>query len=167
MDRRADIFSLGLVFYEMVTDQKPFLATSEANVLELVRECRIAPPTALNPRIPPRLEGVIMKALDRDPENRYQEASEMLKDLDRILHERQPPTNAELARFMEILFDEDERGAPRPVGDDVVEGAATAGLEIELDAAHGGERSGESTPARHSKEEDASVNKLMKRLGLK
>ena len=42
MDRRSDIFSLGIVFYEMLTEQKPFLGTSEMSILETVRECRVA-----------------------------------------------------------------------------------------------------------------------------
>ncbi|HET8646912.1 MAG TPA: serine/threonine-protein kinase, partial [Vicinamibacteria bacterium] len=44
MDRRSDVFSLGIVFYEMVTDQKPFLASSERSILETVRECKVVPP---------------------------------------------------------------------------------------------------------------------------
>ena len=69
MDRRSDLFSLGIVFYEMVTDQKPFLGSSEMSILEMVRECRVAPPSDVNPRIPERLEKVVMKALERDPDH--------------------------------------------------------------------------------------------------
>ena len=58
MDRRSDVFSLGIVFYEMVTDQKPFLGSSEMSILETVRECRVAPPSHVNPRIPEKLEQV-------------------------------------------------------------------------------------------------------------
>jgi serine/threonine protein kinase len=110
MDRRSDVFSLGIVFYEMVTDQKPFLATSEMSILETVRECRVVPPSQVNPRVPEKLERVLLKALARDVDERYQDAAEMYRDLERVLHERQPPTSAELTRFMELLFDEAERG---------------------------------------------------------
>ena len=44
MDKRSDVFSLGIVFYEMLTEQKPFLGTSETSILETVRECRVPPP---------------------------------------------------------------------------------------------------------------------------
>jgi serine/threonine protein kinase len=110
MDRRSDVFSLGIVFYEMVTDQKPFLATSEMSILETVRECRVVPPSQVNPRVPEKLERVLLKALARDVDERYQDAAEMYRDLERVLHERQPPTSAELTRFMELLFDDSERG---------------------------------------------------------
>ena len=164
MDRRSDLFSLGLVFYEMITDQKPFMGGSESNVLEMVRECRIAAPTTLNPRIPDRLERVAMKALDRDPENRYQDAGEMSKDLDRILVGRQPPTIAELARYMEILFDEDERGAARSLDGEDETDALVSRLEVELDAAGSDPGSRASAVPRL---EDSSVEDLIKRLGLK
>jgi serine/threonine protein kinase len=165
-DRRSDIFALGLVFYEMITDQKPFLGGSEANVLELVRECRIAPPTSLNPRITDRIERVVMRALDRDPENRYQDAGEMHKDLDRVLHERQPPAASELARFMEILFDEHERGAQRTAaaGDSAEE--VVSRLEMEFEASAGGEKTGKMSGGEPRREETA-VQQLMRRLGLK
>jgi serine/threonine protein kinase len=121
MDRRSDVFSLGIVFYEMVTDQKPFLASSEMSILETVRECKVVPPSQVNPRIPEKLERVLLKALARDVDERYQDAAEMYRDLERVLHERQPPTSAELSRFMELLFDDPERsevsmapGTPAP-----------------------------------------------------
>jgi len=164
MDRRSDLFSLGLVFYEMITDQKPFMGGSESNVLEMVRECRIASPTTLNPRIPDRLERVVMKALARDPENLYQDAGEMTKDLDRILVGRQPPTLAELVRYMEILFDEDERGATRSLDMEDETDALVSRLEVELDAS--GSDPGSRAPA-VPRLEDSSVEDLIKRLGLK
>jgi serine/threonine protein kinase len=110
MDKRSDVFSLGIVFYEMLTEQKPFLGTSETSILETVRECRVPPPTTINDKIPEKLEKVVMKALERDPEVRYQDAGEMLRDLERVLHEWQPATASGLVRFLEILFDEHERG---------------------------------------------------------
>ena len=106
MDRRSDVFSLGIVFYEMVTGPEAVpRASSEMSILETVRECRDPPPSQVNPRIPEKLERVLLKALARDVDERYQDAAEMYRDLERVLHERQPPTSAELTRFMELLFD--------------------------------------------------------------
>jgi serine/threonine protein kinase len=115
IDRRSDIFSLGIVLYEMITDKKPFLgASSDVSILELVRKCEIAPPRSLNPRIPETLQNVTLKALARDADERYQDASEMQRGLEWVLRERQPPAAGELARLMEVLFDRAEREEAEP-----------------------------------------------------
>lgn len=164
MDRRSDVFSLGIVLYEMATDRKPFVGGSEMSVLEMVRECRVAAPSEVNPRIPDRLERVLLKALDRDPDGRYQDAAEMHRDLERVLHERQPPTVSELARFMEILFDEAERSEAAPSA------AAGPGAEEEAaaepEAAPPVEPEPPSAPRAPSRD-PMSIQKLLKRFGLK
>ena len=111
MDRRSDIFSLGIVLYETLTGQKPFLGTSETSILDTVRECRVVPPRSIDNTIPERLERVVMKALERDPEVRYQDAGEMQRDLERFLHDLEPSTPRDVAVFLEKLFDVPERGA--------------------------------------------------------
>jgi len=163
MDRRSDIFSLGIVFYEMLTDQKPFLGTSEMSILETVRECRVAPPTQLNPRVPEKLERVVMKTLAREPEQRYQDGAEMLRDLERVLHERQAPTAVELARFMEILFDHNERGDTPEEGAlaDARQGSEEGGLEMEFDAVPDDE------PPPPPEKEALSLHRILKRFGIR
>ena len=52
MDRRSDVFSLGIVLYETLTGQKPFLGTSETSILDTVRECRVVPPRSIDTAIP-------------------------------------------------------------------------------------------------------------------
>jgi serine/threonine protein kinase len=143
MDRRSDLFSLGLVLYETITDQKPFLGgggTSEMSVLETVRECRIGPPREANPRIPEELDGLVVKALAKDPEERFQDAAEMGRALDRVLRERPAPAASELARFMELLFDREEREEAVPedhaFGEASPRAAAKAELPLEI---HSGE----------------------------
>jgi serine/threonine protein kinase len=111
IDRRSDLFSLGIVLYEMITDQKPFLGGStEVSILEAVRQGEIAPPRSINRRIPESLENVVLKALAKDADERYQDAAEMGRGLERVLRERQPPAAGELARLLEVLFDREERG---------------------------------------------------------
>jgi serine/threonine protein kinase len=115
IDRRSDLFSLGIVLYEMITDQKPFLGGStEMSILEAVRQGQIAPPRRLNPRIPESLENVVMKALARDADERYQDAGEMNRGLEWVLREHQPPAAGELARLLEVLFDREEREEADP-----------------------------------------------------
>jgi serine/threonine protein kinase len=163
MDRRSDIFSVGIVFYEMLTGQKPFLGTSEMSILETVRECRVAPPTTLNPRIPEKMERIAMKALERDPEVRYQDAGEMHRDLERVLHEGRPPTPRDVTLLLEQLFDEAERGS-----------AVSADWSAERPSSvHGDPGAGpEPPPAPAGKEGTASkdpltIQKLLKRFGIK
>jgi serine/threonine protein kinase len=110
IDRRSDVFSLGIVLYEMVTETKPFIgAGSELSILELVRQCVITPAREINPRVPEALDRVIMKALARDPAERYQDAGQMQRGLDRFLRERPPVSARDLSRFLELLFDRSER----------------------------------------------------------
>jgi serine/threonine protein kinase len=160
MDKRSDIFSLGVVFYEMITDRKPFLGTSEKGILELVRECRIAPPSSLNPRVPERLEKVVMKALAPEPEQRYQDAGEMLRELERALPERQPPSATELARFMEVLFEHEERGekTPHEASHESDKQRADGPLEIDL----GPEPKGAAKP-----DAQKGFGRLLKKFGIK
>ena len=110
IDRRSDVFSLGIVLYEMVTETKPFIgAGTELTILELVRQCVITPAREVNPRVPEALDRVIMKALARDPAERFQDAGQMQRGLERFLRERPPVTARDLARFLELLFDRSER----------------------------------------------------------
>ncbi|MFI5184487.1 MAG: serine/threonine protein kinase, partial [Vicinamibacteria bacterium] len=160
MDRRSDVFSLGVVFYEMITDSKPFLGTSEKGILEMVRECRIERPRALNPRVPETLENVVMRALEKNPDQRYQDASEMYRDLERVLHERQPPAASELARFMEALF---SGSLPGAVGSG--EAATDEGIEIDLDVNEAESAVLEETG--EEKKDQGGIGKLLKRFGIK
>jgi serine/threonine protein kinase len=166
IDRRSDIFSLGIVFYELITEEKAFLGSSEMNILEMVRECRVSPPSSLNPRVPEGLERVVMKALERDPEARYQDASEMYKDLERVLHERRPPAATELSKLLELLFDETERGDPG-AGHDRSSEARSEGkaLEVELDAAPAQGPAGADNDTTAVPREPLSVQQLLKRFG--
>jgi len=119
IDHRSDVFSLGLVLYEMVSEHKPFAgADSEATILELVRKCVITPPRQVNSRVPEALDRVIMKALARNPEERYQDAGQMQRGIEKILRERPPVTTRDLARFLELLYDKEEREGSEAAGAD-------------------------------------------------
>jgi serine/threonine protein kinase len=158
MDRRSDLFSLGIVFYEMVTDHKPFLGSSEVSILETVRECKVPPPSSLNREVPPALERVVMKALERDPERRYQDAAEMYRDLEAVMHEAPPPpTAATLARFMETLYEPQEREAT--VVDEAHEPEAPPAAASPAPPPPPPETTGPSA--------SMSIQKLLKRFGIK
>ncbi|WDT75103.1 MAG: serine/threonine-protein kinase [Candidatus Manganitrophus sp.] len=84
VDGRTDLFALGIVLYEAVTGERLFSGNDEISILEKVRKAEVPPPTQLNPAIPPELEAILKKAMAKEPEDRYQTASEMemaLEDL--------------------------------------------------------------------------------------
>jgi serine/threonine-protein kinase len=84
-------------------------AGTEVSILELVRQCVITAAREINPRVPEALDRVIMKALAREPDERYQDAGQMQRGLERFLRERPPVSARDLARFLELLFDRSER----------------------------------------------------------
>ena len=87
LDARSDLFSLGVVLYEMATGRLPFEGKSTAEIFKGTLADTPASPTSLNPGIPPKLEEVILKALEKDRARRYQHASELRADLKRLLRD--------------------------------------------------------------------------------
>lgn len=85
VDARTDIYSLGAVLYELLTGRPPFIGdTSVAVAYKQVNETP-GLPSSINPDVPPRLDAVVMKALSKNPSNRYQTAQEFSADLGRVI----------------------------------------------------------------------------------
>jgi TolB-like protein/Tfp pilus assembly protein PilF len=81
IDFRSDLFSFGVVMYEMSTGKKPFTGKNSLMTLDAVLHDKPLPPGQLNPRIPVELEGIIGKAMEKDRKQRYQSATQMKSDL--------------------------------------------------------------------------------------
>ena len=84
-DARSDIYSLGVVLYEMLTGRPPFTGDSPMSVAFQHVSTEAPPPASLNPDVPASLDAVVMKALRKDPSARYQTAQEMRQDLVAVL----------------------------------------------------------------------------------
>jgi len=87
LDTRTDLFSFGAVLYEMATGEVAFQGSSGGVIFEAILNRMPAPAATLNPKIPAKLDEAISKALEKDPEMRYQTAAELRGDLKRIRRE--------------------------------------------------------------------------------
>ncbi len=108
LDRRSDVFAIGICLYEMLTGERLFVGDSDFSVLEKVRKVEVLPPSHFNRRIPDSLEKIVMKALAKDVEDRYQYASEVADDLQRFLVTTEAVFGRkDLAAFMKATFAEE------------------------------------------------------------
>ena len=86
VDERSDIYSLGLTLYELLTLHQPFAGKDVAVILKNILTKDPPRPSQLNPRVPQDLETIVLKAIERDPVNRYQSAEELGDDLRRFMN---------------------------------------------------------------------------------
>jgi eukaryotic-like serine/threonine-protein kinase len=97
VDARTDIFSFGAVLYEMSTGRLAFSGATTAEIFDGILNRSPLPPTRLNPEIPPELDRIIHKSLEKDPALRYQHAADLRSDLQRLKRDTESSRQAALA----------------------------------------------------------------------
>jgi eukaryotic-like serine/threonine-protein kinase len=109
VDERADLYSIGIVLYELLTGSPPFDAESPVTIaLKQVTEQPV-PPMQLNPGVPPALDAVVMRAIRKDPARRFQDADEFIAALESAMAGRYVETVAVAEDPVEALEEEDRR----------------------------------------------------------
>jgi serine/threonine protein kinase len=115
LDHRTDIFSAGILLYEMLTGQMLYLEEDLHKLLDMIRRADIAPPSTLREGIPLQLEKIVMRALRGDREERYPSSSDLASDLERFLHAHSPVfTPTKVVRWMDSILGERQPAAPAP-----------------------------------------------------
>ncbi|MFN8943718.1 MAG: protein kinase domain-containing protein [Pseudobdellovibrionaceae bacterium] len=105
MDIRTDIFSLGIVLWELLAHDRLFTANSEAAIMRKVRECQIPPIRKINPSVPVELEKIVHKALAKDINLRYQNSAMFHRDLNRFLNMKYPDFSPQdFSQFIKSTF---------------------------------------------------------------
>jgi len=109
VDRRSDVFSLGVVLFEITTNRRLYSGETEVDVMRAAMEGRVPPPTSIDPAYPQDLEQVVMRALERDPACRHPTARDLQRDIEAVaLAQRAQISSAALADWMLQTF------GPRP-----------------------------------------------------
>lgn len=125
LDGRADLFAVGLCAYKMLTDTLPFRGDNEFEVYDNVINADIPPPRQLQPDVPKRLNDIVMKLLQRDPDARYQSGYDAQQDFERALHDIAPGyTVTRLSNFVEQNFSHllrKQQSAPTSAPDNIPE----------------------------------------------
>lgn len=104
LDRRTDLFALGTILYEITTGTHPFRVDSDGATLHNILRRKIKRPSELREDYPPQLEAVVMRALEREPEFRFQTALDMYKALDAAIPHEQRATAEDLAAFVQPII---------------------------------------------------------------
>lgn len=86
VDHRTDLYSVGIVAHELLTGRRLFQGETDQESVELALSSTVYPPSRINPQVPPALDAIVLRALERDPANRFQSATELADALEPFVH---------------------------------------------------------------------------------
>jgi eukaryotic-like serine/threonine-protein kinase len=108
VDHRTDLFSTGIILWELLTGRRLFAAESDLATLRMIQECVITPPSKINPRVPPELEKIVMKILSKDLKLRYNSAGDVHRQLLEYLSKSAPAfTQREVSQILHLAFSDE------------------------------------------------------------
>ncbi|MBH48184.1 MAG: hypothetical protein CME71_08445 [Halobacteriovorax sp.] len=108
LDPRYDQFAVGITLWEMLCSRKLFKAPNDLAVLKKIQECKVPPPSSINPMVPKELDQIVLRSLSKDRSKRFADLNEMNKELTRFLYSYKADFNAtDLAYFAKELFKEE------------------------------------------------------------
>src|ERR1700723_1236004 len=136
LDARTDLFSFGLVLYEMSTGRQAFAGATSGVIFAAILEREPVPATRLNPELPAKLDEIIVKALEKDPKLRYQHAGDMRADLQRLKRDTDSGRSGRAALASNLTAAESASGAfPSAAGANASMSSASANSVANMSAA--------------------------------
>lgn len=105
LDHRYDQFAIGITLWEMLCSRKLFIAKNDLAVLKLIQACKVPKPSSINPNVPPELDDIVMQALAKDRNQRFENLDKLNRALVKFLYSNYPEFNAtDLSYFAKQLF---------------------------------------------------------------
>lgn len=102
VDKRADLYSLGVSMYELLTGNFPYDGDNVATIISKIMQSQPEPPSTYNPKIPPALDEIVLRTIEKNPDDRYQRASELSEALNDLLYEMKGGTRSQAGASTQI-----------------------------------------------------------------
>jgi serine/threonine protein kinase len=139
LNNQTDIFSAGIILYEMLANKRLFLGGTDFETLENIKKCEVPPLREINPKVSKELEQVVLKSLAKNQSDRFQTAGQMQNALSKVLYTEFPHfTQDHLSKKLFLLFEEDIKKETEnlkkaivTIGAEQVENAQSASLKAD------------------------------------